>query len=166
MPISSAGGRGSASSPTATPVIVGTKASIFVREVGERLNELRRLVVVELQRLVGLHLRLHAVGLGERLLRVGERRVREAPVAPAGAPAVPDDERVGRVADEGDRVAAVGRLRLVDVENPLRRRGLVPGESTLSRVRIGPLVASQTRQFPISRPRLKYMLILSCAAIA
>ena len=41
-------------------------------EVGERLNEFRCLVVVELQRLVGLHLRLHAVGLGERLLRVGE----------------------------------------------------------------------------------------------
>src|ERR687891_39504 len=58
----------------------------------------------------------HAVRLREGVVGVGERRVAEALVPPAGAPAVADDEAVGRVADQRHRVAAAGGLGPVRVE--------------------------------------------------
>src|SRR6185503_6907746 len=69
---------------------------------------------------------LYAIGLRERLLRVGERRVREALVAPPRAPAVADDEAVGRVADEGGRVPSASRVGVVGVEVPACEARVVP----------------------------------------
>src|SRR5688572_236726 len=70
---------------------------------------------------------LDAVGLGEGVLRVGQRRVCEAAVTPGGAPAVAHDERGRRVGDERDGVPAVLRLRVVDVQLALVLGRAVPG---------------------------------------
>src|ERR671923_138125 len=74
-----------------------------------------------------LELQLDPVSLRERLLSVCQGRVGEASVAPPRAPAVADDERVRRVADEGDGVAAARRVRLVLVEVAGVHARVVPG---------------------------------------